>query len=316
MKSVLALLACLAAGLATVSSAVAQLVQVVRIPNTSVSMTPPPGFRPARSGGLEDTSGSTITFAEQGPEGYAQAIGYFASPKTASDAFAPQGIRIQRVDPVLVGGGQLPLAIGEQRQNTGQNTKKYITVVGGPAANANTVLIMFSVTPTGTLRQGDVEAALRTVRVAQIVTIADKVAGLPFKFNAVAPFRTADVLQGPQAFLTAYEGQDPSGNKPMILIGGASTSSTASETAQAAERVLRNMGGFADAQITERGAVQFAGGDGHYIAAVAGNRSMVQFLRVFSNGTYLRLVARGETSELDAVRAAIKEIADSVTIPE
>jgi hypothetical protein len=296
-----------------VSSAVAQ---VVRIPNTSVAMTPPPGFRPGRAGGLEDTSGSTITFAEQGPEGYAQAIGYFASPKTASDAFAPQGIRIQRVDQVAVGAGQLPLAIGEQRQNDGRSTKKYISVVGGPAANANTVLIMFSVTPTGTLRQGDVEAALRTVRVAQVVTIADKVAGLPFKFNAVAPFRTADVLQGPQAFLTAYEGQDPSGNKPMILIGRASTSSTASETAQAAERVLRNMSGFADAEITERGAVQFAGGDGHYLTAVAGNRSMVQFLRVFSNGTYLRLVARGETSEIDAVRPAIKEIADSVTLSE
>jgi hypothetical protein len=102
----------------------------------------------------------------------------------------------------------------------------------------------------------------------------------------------------------------------MILIGRASTSSTASETAQAAERVLRNMSGFADAEITERGAVQFAGGDGHYLTAVAGNRSMVQFLRVFSNGTYLRLVARGETSEIDAVRPAIKEIADSVTLSE
>jgi hypothetical protein len=35
---------------------------------------------------------------------------------------------------------------------------------------------------------------------------------------------------------------------------------------------------------------------------------------VFSNGTYVRLVARGETGAMDAARDAVARIAESVTL--
>jgi hypothetical protein len=313
MRSFFVFLAFAAAAVAATSSPASA--QIVRIPGTSVAMTPPPGFRLSRNGGLEDATGSSISVVEREPEGFAETIKNFASPKTASDGFAAQGIRITRIDQIALDTGQAPLAVGDQRQN-GMQFRKYISVLGGPTANANTVLITFSVTATGTLRQSDVETALRSVKLTQIVTAAQKIAQLSFKFQAVAPFRAADVLPGNQALLTSFDGADPAGNKPMILIGTAQTSSTSKETPATAERVLRNMSGFADAEIKEQGPLAFAGGDGYFLSAVAGQRTMVQFLRVLSNGTYVRLVARGETSALDAVRPAIKEIADSVTIPE
>lgn len=312
MRSLSVFVACAIAAVAANTSAVAQ---TVRIPGTSVAMTPPPGFRLARNGGLEDASGSTISIAERGPEGYAETVAYFASPKTASDAFGPQGVRIIRIEQIALDTGQAPLAIGDQRQN-GMQFRKYLSVLGGPSANANTVLITFSVSAPGTLRQSDVEAALRSVRIAQIVTAAEKLSALPFKFEVVEPFRAADVLPGNQALLTSFEGTDRSGNKPMILIGTASTSATSRETPATAERVLRNMAGFADAEITEREVVPFAGSEGYLIVGAAGGRTLVQFMRVLSNGTYIRLVARGETSAIEAVRPAIRQIADSVTAGE
>ncbi|HET8698684.1 MAG TPA: hypothetical protein VFO94_14425, partial [Gammaproteobacteria bacterium] len=102
--------------------------------------------------------------------------------------------------------------------------------------------------------------------------------------------------------------------KPMLMINRAATQSGPSEMAQASEKILRGMSGFADAELAEQKPVTFAGGDGYFIAAVAGGRTMLQYLRVFSNGTYLRLVARGETGAMEEARDAIAKIADSVML--
>lgn len=285
--------------------------QIVPIPGTSVAMTPPPGFKLSRAGLADPETGSSVSIAELPPDGFERLTATFASPKTASAGFAGQGIKITRIEQIAVEAGQVPLAIGDQAEN-GKQLTKYIAVMGGPALHTNAVLITFNLTNTSHLRQSDVEAALKSVRLVRVPTIDEKVAGLPFKFNVVAPFHTADVFSNGTAMLTTYQGSDPSGAKPALLISRGSTQDGPDDMPKANERMLRAMGGFADAEITEQKPVPFAEGDGHFIAAVAGGKTMLQFIRVRANGTYVRLVARGETSAMEEARAAVGEIADSV----
>jgi hypothetical protein len=152
------------------------------------------------------------------------------------------------------------------------------------------------------------------VRLGRLPTVEEQVAQLPFTFKAVAPFRIANFANG-TAMLASFEGRDPSGDKPMIIIGRASTRATPREAPQEAEKLVRQMSGFGNAEIEEQNEVTFAGGDGRYIAAAAGGRTIIQYLRVLPNGNYLRLVARGRTAAMTDANAAIKEIADSVALP-
>lgn len=285
--------------------------QLVRIPGTLVAMTPPPGFKVTNAGLEDPESGSSVSIAEMPPDGFARLAATFASPKTASAGFAGQGIKITRIEQVAVDGGQIPLAIGDQALN-GKQFTKYIAVLGGPALHTNAVLVTFNLTSASRVRQSDVEAALKSVRLERVLTTEEKVAGLPFKFNVVAPFHTADVFPNGTALLTTYQGSDPSGAKPALMISRGSTQDGPDDMPKAAERMLRAMGGFADAQITEQKPAPFAGGDGHFVSAVAGGKTMLQFVRVRANGTYIRLVARGDTGAMEEARAVVAEIADSV----
>jgi hypothetical protein len=164
------------------------------------------------------------------------------------------------------------------------------------------------------LGRSGIESLLRSVTLGHVQTVEEKVAQLPFTFKAVAPFHAGDVLPGDIVTLPSFDGRDPSGQKPIILIGRSPTSATPSETLQTAERILRSTGGLADAQITEQAPVPFAGGQGYFIAAVAGERTILQYLVVLPGGTYLRLMARGATDAIGEVRPAVKEIADSVEL--
>src|SRR4029079_9457505 len=91
--------------------------QMVQIPNSSVAMAPLEGFRIARSfPGLEKPEdGSNITIGELPPDGYAKLAATFSSPKTASAGFAAQGISVTRIEQILVGSAQVPVAMGDQK---------------------------------------------------------------------------------------------------------------------------------------------------------------------------------------------------------
>jgi hypothetical protein len=298
--------------LAMLASVTNAQTQTVKIPRTSVTMAVPQGFRVAREfSGLEDAAGTSILIAEMPPAGYAQLAATFASPKTASSGFAAQGVKITRIEQLEVGGRAIPLAIGDQAQNNKQ-FRKYITVLGG--GDANTVLITFTVPSSSPFGQSDVESALKSVQIAPAVTLEQKLAELRFKFEPASPFRTTEVA-GNTALLTSYAGPDPSGKKPMMMISGASTNAAPQDTPREAERIFRGMGGFAGAELTEQKPVTFAGGQGYFIAGAANGLTMLQFVRVLPNGTYVRLVARGETSAMAEMQSAVTATADSVEVP-
>ncbi len=315
MKLRASALAMFTSGLVALGLGLSAGAQSVKIPGTSVMIAAPPGYKVSRGfSGLENAeSGSSVTITELPAEAYAELATLFSSPKTASKRFAPEGIRIARVEPLDVDGNQIPLVIGDQRANN-REFRKYLTVMGGPKANAKTVLITFNIAKADTFDREEVAAALRSVQIGRSVTLAEKFAQLPFTFKAVAPFHGADALLGTTATLTTFAGTDPSGLKPMISVGRASTGATPAETAKTAAVVLRNISGFADAVVNEERAVTFAGGDAYYMSAVAGNRTIVQFLRMLPGGSYMRFISRGETGAMKDAAAAIQEVADSVEL--
>ncbi len=310
---VAALLACtlLATGLAPCAFA-----QAVRIPRTTITVTPPPGFKIARTfSGLENAdTGSKIMIVENPPEGRAEIMAVFASPKTISTRYASQGIRITRIEQVAVDGGQIPLAIGGKAEN-GKEVVTYITTMGGPETNTMAALITFSITPMDTLRRADVEATLRSIKLARVATLDEKVARLAFTFEAVAPFRISNVQES-SVVLTSTEDAGSADKTPAIVINRGLTSSAPGETAQLSATLMRSIGGFSDALPTEQAPATFAGGQGYSIAAVSGDLSLLQLIRVLPGGRYIRLVARGETGMLDATREAVMQVASSVALEE
>jgi hypothetical protein len=70
----------------------------------------------------------------------------------------------------------------------------------------------------------------------------------------------------------------------------------------------------ANAVIKERATAPFAGGQGAFLTAVVENRTVFLFLRVLPGGSYLQLLAVGETVAMADVREAVKELAASVDL--
>ena len=285
--------------------------QLVQIPNTSVTLAAPQGFRIARSfPGLENTmTASTIQIAEYPPAKYAETVAVFASPKTASTRYAGEGVRFTRIEPVAVEGGSVQLAIGQQVKN-GKELQKYITVFGGGDANA--VLVTFTIGAPQALSRSDVETVVRSIKVKRLATLEETLARLPFVFTAEPPFRFTTSPDGNTAMLSTFDGADATGLKPIAVITRGGTGALPSESAKTAEQNLKAMA--ANAVIKERAVMPFAGGQGAYVSAVVENRTVLLFLRVLPGGSYLQLLAVGETMQMDDAREAVKQLAGTVDL--
>lgn len=317
MKSRLPFAVLLAAGLAAFASPVTA--QLVRIPRTSVAIAPPPGFTISREFvGLENAAtGSAIRISEFPPEAHSELMAAFASPKRASDRFASQGVRITRIEQLAVGATTVPFATGGQQVN-GREIVKYMAVLGGAPAGTRTVWIVFDVGDPRAFRRSDVETALRSIAIARPPTqptIADRVARLPFRFLAVAPFQAATVNTSSVLLTISGKAQTES-NEPQVVIERDLSLETPDQAPQLNDKLMRSVFGFEDAQRAEQRPEEFAGGRGHYLQAAAGDLSVFAYLRVLPNGEYIRLVARGDTDRLEELRDAVAEIAASVTLPD
>jgi hypothetical protein len=290
--------------------------QTVRIPRTNVAITAPPGFKVAREfTGLEDAeTGATIRITELAPEAYADLVAALSSPKTASDRYASQGIRITRIEPLTVGDTQVPFAIGGAEVRN-QPVAKYMTVLGGAPVGARTVWVVVDVPATSTLRRADIEAALQSIKITRLPTLAEKLARLAFRFEPHAPFQTTDA-SATSALLTLTGKPVTASNEPLVLIERAGTTALPSESAKLNEQILRRLPSFGSAQITEQGKIEFVGGEAHYLVATSGPLTVYQIVRIVPGGRYFRLHSIAETSAAPELREAVNAIAASVILPE
>jgi len=274
----------------------------VAIRGTSVTLTPPPGFAPSRSARTIENmaTGTSITISETSAESYAELAQRFSSPKSLSDGYAQQKVTIRSVRRI---DGKFPFAVGRQAQNNGKEIPKYYGLVQGD----KTVLVTFTI-GSGGFTEADAEAVLRSIEIAPEPTIEERLATLPFTFRLAAPYVIDEVIPR-QAVQLEAEGQ---GDQPTVVIGYGRSQAIMGDEARVALQLLRNTGGYREAQIVEQAPAVFAGGNGYLVKAVVEDRTAVQYLRIIPGGGYLRLLARGRSSALPGVEAAIAEIASSV----
>jgi hypothetical protein len=306
----------LVAALLLAAAAPAAFAQLVRIPRTNVAIAPPAGFKLAREfTGLENPdTGAKLTVTELGPEAYAELAASLASPKTASSKFASQGIRVTRIEQLTVGGTQAPFAIGGAEVR-GQAVTKYLTVLGGAQAGARTVWVVVDVPDSASLRRGDVEAALQSIQIARLPTLDEKLARLPFRFEAHEPFKTADADQSGAVLTTTGKVADEKATAIVRIERGA-TSSTPREAAALNEQLLRRMSEFASAPIAERGATELIGEPAQFVVATSDELTAYQIVTVVPGGRYYRVFARVAAEEFAELREHIDAIAASVALPE
>jgi hypothetical protein len=288
------------AALAVIAPAASQQERIT-IRGTSVTLTPPPGFTASRSArGIENTAtGSTITISETSAQAYAEMAVRFSSAKSLTDGYAEQKITVRSVRRI---DGKIPFAIGRQTTD-GKDFTKYFALLQGD----KTVLLTFTIADRA-FTEADAEAVVRSIELAPEPTLEERLAGMPFTFRAVEPYVVDDIIPR-QAVTLEVEGDDA---QPVIVIGYGRSQALMGDEARVAIELLRNTGGYREAQITAQGPAAFAGGNGYVVTAVVENRTVVQYLRIVPGGGYLRLLARGETGAVQSAEAAITEIASSV----
>ena len=289
-----------AAALSLIAQAGAQQ-ERLPIRGTSVSLIPPPGFAASRTErGIENAAtGTTITISEAAAEAYPGLAERFKSPKSMTEGYADQNITIRSVRSV---DGKIPFAIGRQTKN-GKDVTRYLALLKGD----KTVLVSFSI-PDRTFTEADAEAVLRSIELTPEPTLEERLSELPFIFSAVQPYAVKDVINR-QAVNLEVAGDRA---QPTITIGYGRSQALMGEEARVAVELVKNTGGYREAQITSQEPATFAGGSGYRIVAVIEDRTAVQYLRIVSGGGYIRLFARGTTSAMQNAEAVIAEIASTV----
>ena len=306
--------------------------QPVPIPETGLSLVPPPGFTLATqySGfeNLEDLS--SILAVELPSSAHAELSALFTStPEALTEAFAERGLvlEVESLSAISLPTSssediEIPFAIGTQTLGE-LKVKKYFALLG----EGRTVLLTFNIMPNSPLREADIENTLQSVKISPLPTRQDDVTTLPFTFEVVSPFRRAFDLLGSTVLLnlsgeleTAPETAPESVSEEPIIIIASSLSPTAinlpsTALADFSEQLLKDTDGFADVTIRSRSPVTFAGGAGYAIEATSQdglNFAITQYVRVLPDGHYIRMLVVGASEELTELSPAIQAIQSSV----
>jgi hypothetical protein len=298
--------------LSCVGFASAASAQLLRVPHTFVSLSPPAGFTATRAfGGFENRrAGWTIRVLELGPEAYPQFAAAFSSAERATAAFG-SGIRITRIDQLALDSGAVSLAVGVQ-QALGRELVKYMALMGD--GRAATVVITFELSPSSTLGRDDVEAVLHSVKIGTPTTVTEWRAELPFEFREAPPFHATEGGPG-WVRLAAFDGPDASSNPLTMTIRRNPIVARPAETAETNLDLIHSA--FSKtATIVEQRAEVFAGGPGDFIMASADGQTVFQFMRVLPDRTEARLSAVGESRAMEDARDAVMDIARSVELRE
>ena len=287
--------------------------QVV-IPGTSVSMEVPAGFSISQSysGLVNPADGSNIMVVELPADDHAKLSALFSDLAAVRREFSRQNVVVERTRTLVVRGKPVPMIIGTQPGPAG-NVGKYAAVLQGDT----TVLITFNVFDASNLTADIVEKTISSVSLSPALTLKQKVDQLPFSFSAATPFRVNNVVLGLSVALTSFEGADPTGSRPVVLVSRAIGPLPANLTpAQMAQQLIHKVKGFEKAEVRVIKPTVFAGGDGSYMEATIDARKVVQYLTVRGGDELVHLVAYGSKAELDGAMTAVSAIAESVAIKQ
>lgn len=305
--------------------------ELTTIPGTSVSLSPPPGFvlSDRFSGFINPETLSSIVLVEMPPEAYPELASMLSStPQAVTEAFSDRGIVlvVEKISSISLGTDTTPFVQGVQVAD-GMRVTKYFALLKGD----RTVLLTFNVIEPDDLGEETIIETIQSVSLSPAPSVEQKIAELPFTFEAIAPFQVLDVIVSSSVVLNLSGERAPLEEEPLIIIANSTSpiTSTPSETdlADYSSQLLQNTSGFGHADITEQSTVDFAGGEGYLIQALLPEASqqetnqqetnqegtkVLQYLRILPNGFHLRMIVLGDSETLEELTPAIQTIQRSV----
>lgn len=261
----------------------------VQIPGSQVSLVPPAGMELATQfSGLTGEQGQASILVAELPAEAAEPIStLFGSLPAARTAFASKGIVVDTLAHIQAQGAKVPVVAGTQRAH-GQSFRKWAAFYRG----ANAVLVTVQLPDGSPITDAQVMHTLASVTLQGEVTLATKLAALPFTAEPAGPFRIIDALGGSSLRMTAGPlDVDPQGLQPLIVIAsqlalpaGATSPATTSRTLIAGTRELDQ--GVAQSQRS----VSFAGIDGIVVTGtLPEGRRFAHYLALWPGQRYVRM---------------------------
>lgn len=294
------------------SGATAQTPQ--RVNGTTVTMTPPAGFEPAKdfSGFADQKTKSSILIAELPPQAWPQLSALFGSLDAVRTGFKQKGIDVASLDKVPIASGEAFLASGTQ---TVADTKiaKWVALAQG----SRTVMITVQAMPAAKLDDAAIRAMLKTVSLGDAPSVADKLASLPFKVAPSAPFRVLDAMAGSTVAMTVGDKDvDPTGEQPLLIVSAqiGNTPVLSEDSAVIAKTLLRQTKNLDKATIETEKRVSFGGVSDAVLleGKTDGDKRFVQYFATGPNGRFVRLISYFAADRGNELRPAIEKIAGSV----
>ena len=144
----------------------------------------------------------------------------------------------------------------------------------------------------------------------------DRLPSLPFKIEAVEPFRIVEADEDSVVLTAGAKDIDIDELQPLIVAAFSQAKGEMSDLAGVAERSLKETAGFEAAVITFGKAVTFAGLNGYVLQGAfdqEGNRkTFVQYIGIGSRERALRLIAVVPVDAFDGLEDAIEKVAATV----
>lgn len=312
IRRTVVILSCLVTCGLGASSATAQTPQ--RVNGTTVTMTPPTGFEPAKdfSGFADQKTKSSILIAELPPQAWPQLSALFGSLDAVRAGFKQKGIDVATLDKVPTASGEAFLASGTQ---TVADTKlaKWVALAQG----SRTVMITVQAMPASKLDDAAIKAMLKTVSLGDAPSVDDKLASLPFKVRPSAPFRVLDTMAGSTVAMTVGDKDiDPKGEQPLLIVSAqlGNTPVLSEDPAVIAKTLLRQTKNLDAATIDSEKKVSFGGVSDAVLleGKTDGSKRFVQYFATGPNGRFVRLISYFAADRSDELRPAIEKIAGSV----
>jgi len=276
---------------------------------SSVSMQPPPGFTPATNfAGFENLeTNSSISIIDFPAAAYEEISAEFLTLEAARDSFAQQHITVTAHQFVDIGGVQVPFVEGTQ-MFAGNTVNKFFTLLQGDS----TVLVTFNIFDTNATPRDDIIDAVQSIQLREAASLDEQLDSLPFSVDGVDPFNYWQVLGGVSAVLSTTAEPDPTGQRPIIVVSHSLRAADTSDLGHLSRALMNTTDGFETAVPFNGESIITPAGTAWRCELENEGRHCIQYVWATEDSHYLRLLAAGNPDELQQVRSAVTDVANSV----
>ena len=283
-----------------------------QIPGTSVTISPPEGFEPSSqfAGFAHPDSQSSLMIVEMPADAYTELEPLFATEDFAASSMASQGIEVTGIEEIVINDSPTNMIRGTQEAAPGLIAEKFLVLLKGE----KTVLVTANILDLETTTAASTVSSLESITLSQPATLEEQLQQLPFTVEVIEPFITNATIAGSTLLLTTFEGTDPSGKQPVIIIANGLQPIVSDDLQAASERLMKETAAeeLGDVSIGEGELLTEGQSEAWKIDARSDTKLAIQYLWPRQDDGYIRLVALGEPSQLEPLRPTIEAIARSV----